>query len=512
MTRNEMIDSQTDQDVAKSRILSSISSFSKKTSERIKNRLNKVSWGEYSLEIGIVAMLISIALFIRIVLAYEFRVNWGYGSDEIIWNLGLPFNINNVNFRGFADFGYYYYSWVTGWFENGWYPYQWTEPADVYDYYSYPPVFLYFLVLIWRPGMSNFWIAFPMVFADAACAGVVYLILREAIKKDTSRIIAIIGGFLMALAPINVIYDGIFWLNPGPVTLLSLIAFYFAIKNKWWQAFFWLAFATMTKQNALFFTFPMFMVMLGQKARDKSVREAIIESIMNAVLFVAVCLLLSVPYIFIDPLQYGRHMLFPGRGIEWRFYPTDPAGNDCVPFATSLWKLGVQGILLAVISLGTYNMFFMILSAALIGFFMIWRSYRNKLDGIEFFEWISIYVILTHIFMPRGIYKFYVAYFVPFIAIALIGSITHYTTDKKFVALGLLPATALFLWFNFWLLIMDRWAVPFYLFMVALTIGLLAFIRADIKYVTEKKVRERRMPLIYTIAYKVEEKNVKESS
>ncbi|MBN1328636.1 MAG: DUF2029 domain-containing protein [Candidatus Heimdallarchaeota archaeon] len=503
MTGNEIIDSETEQTIAKSRALNSISTFSKKISNVIKKRLNKISWGEYSLEICIVAMLISIALFIRIVLAYEYRVNWGYGSDDIIWNLGLPFRINGVEFRGFADFGYYYYSWIVGWYENGWYPYQWTEPTNVYDYYSYPPVFLYFLVLTWRPGMNNFWMAFPMVFADAACAGVVYLILREAIKKDTSRIIAIIGGFLMALAPINVIYDGIYWLNPGPVTLLTLIAFYFALKNKWWQAFFWLAFATMTKQNALFFTLPMFMVMLGQKAREKTIREAIIESIMNAVLFIGVCFLLSIPYIFIDPYQYGRHMLFPGRGIEWRFDPVIPADNDCVSFATSLWKLGVQGYLLAIISFGTYNMFWMILSAVLIGFFMVWRSYRNKMDGIEFFEWISIYVILTHIFMPRGVYKFYVAYFVPFIAVALIGSITHYTTDKKYVALGLLPAATLFLWFNIWLLIMDRWAVPFYLFMVALTIALLAFVRADLKYVIEKKAREKRTPLLYSTTYKM---------
>jgi len=84
------------------------------------------------------------------------------------------------------------------------------------------------------------------------------LILKNIINNKHNRGIAIFGGVLMALAPINVIYDGIYWLNPGPVTLLTMIAFYFAIKKKWWQTFFWLALATMTKQNALFFAYPVF--------------------------------------------------------------------------------------------------------------------------------------------------------------------------------------------------------------------------------------------------------------
>jgi len=487
-----------------SRVLKTVKSFFQNSSFSIKKRFKKDNWGEISLEIAIVALLISLALFIRLVLAYEFRVKWGIGSGSNYWNYGLPFNIKNVQFRGFADFGYYYHSWITGWFEDGWFPYQWVEPADVYDYYSYPPVFLYFLVLIWRPGMSNLWMAFPMILADAACAGVVYLILRECIKKETSRVIAFIGGFLMAIAPINIIYDGIYWLNPGPVTLITLIAFYFAVKKKWWQAFFWLAIATMTKQNGLFFTYPMFMVMLGEKARTKSIREAIIESIVNAMLFVGVLLLLSIPYIFIDPYQYIRHMMFPGRGMEFLFVPPNPAPNDCVSFAKSLQEIGLGGFLLAIISFGNYNMLWMILSANVIAVSMFVRSYRGKLDGIEFFEWISIYVILTHIFMPRGVYKFYVAYFVPMILVAFMGNLTSYVTNKKFVMAGILPAAGLFLGFNIWLLVMDRWPVPFYLFMVALAIGLMAFIRADIKYIVEKRKRKEYEPNIFMKLEKIQ--------
>jgi hypothetical protein len=480
-----------------SRITEVIESPIKRTWFDLKNRVKQKDWGEIGFDIAIVLLLIGFGLFIRILLSYEARIhpNWGIGSGSIIWNYNLRFEPFGVPIRGFADFSYYYNTWIEAWYSDSWYLYEWIEPINVYDFYSYPPVFMYFLVLTWRPGMNNLWMAFPMILADAACAGVVYLILKDILKTKTSRVIAVVGGFLMAIAPINVIYDGIYWLNPGPVTLLTIIAFYFAIKKKWWQAFFWLAIATMTKQNALFFTYPIFMVMLGQKIREKRTIEAILESIMIVLLFVGVGVLLSVPYVFIDPFQYGRHMLFPGRKIQLIFDPIEPATNDCVSFAISLEKLGFGGFLLSLASFGNYSMLWMILSATIIAVGMLWRSYSGKLDGIEFFEWIAVYTIFTHIFMPRGVYKFYTAYFTPMILVALLGTITYYLSNKKVVGFSSLAAGALFLGFNIWLIFMDRWAIPFYLFIVALFIALIGFIRADIRYVKEKKSKRNQMEL-----------------
>ncbi|RLI71580.1 hypothetical protein DRO91_01755 [Candidatus Heimdallarchaeota archaeon] len=487
MNASNEIESESDPRVARDFQL-----FIHKTFSKSIQRLREKDWKEFSFETAIVLVLISCALFVRLILAYDYRVKYGLniGSD-IIWNHWLPFNINDIEFRGFADFNYYYFSWIKGWYENNWYPYEWADPINVYDYYSYPPVFLYFLIFLWRPGMNNLWMAFPMIFTDAAVAGVVYLILREINKTKTSRVVAVFGGVLMAIAPINVIYDGIYWLNPGPVTLLTIIAFYFAMKKKWWQAFFWLAIATMTKQNALFFAYPLFMAMVGEKVRNKTIRETVIESIMNAMLFVGVGLLLSIPYIFIDPVEYGRHMLFPGRKLELRFTAVHPATNDCVSFAKSLEELGFPQVFVGIAAFGNYSMLWMIASASVIAVGMLWRSYQDKMDNIEFFEWIAMYTIVTHIFMPRGVYKFYTAYYVPMILVALLGTFTYFFSSEKWVAFSLLAGGALFLWFNFWLLIMDRWAVPFYLFMVALTIGLLAFVRNDVKAFITRKRKKR---------------------
>ena len=470
-----------------SRTATTFHNFWLKSTETFKAKISQTSYSEKTLDFAIVIFLICFAMFIRVILAYTFREEWGYG-EGLVWNKTLMFNIRFnepidrfIEIRGFADFGYYYLSWVEGWYEGNWYPYQWHDDATVMDFYSYPPVFLYFLVLTWRPGASHFWLAFPMVLADAACAGVIYLILKEAFKGQKARGIAIIGGVLMAIAPVNVIYDGIYWLNPGPVTLLTIIAFYFAIKKKWWQAFFWLAVATMTKQNALFFTYPLFMAMLGEKVRNKPIREAIIESIANALLYVGVGLLLSVPWVFISPYQYLRHMLFPGRSIELRFTVVDPVSNDCVSFAKSLEQLGFPNWILSIASFGNYSMFWMIFSATIIAVIMLWRSYKNKMDKIEFFEWIAMYTIFTHIFMPRGVYKFYTAYYVPMILVAIFGSFVKMTSKKEFLPIGIITGSAIFLGFNIWLLTIQRYPVPFYLFMMALLIGLLIWFRTNFK-------------------------------
>ena len=112
---------------------------------------------------------------------------------------------------------------------------------------------------------------------------------------------------------------------------------------------------------------------------------------------------------------------------------------------------------------------------------MMWRAYNKKSDGIEFYEWISVYMIYTHIFMPRGVYKFYTAYFVPVILIALIGSLTNLMSKKSLLPISLILSGVLFLGFNFWLLVITRLSVPFFLFMTTIVIGFFAMIRGYLR-------------------------------
>ncbi|MHA1221216.1 MAG: hypothetical protein ACTSQB_05740, partial [Candidatus Heimdallarchaeota archaeon] len=446
-------------------------------------------WGAIGSTIVIVVLLVSFGILVRLLFAYYYRVKFPVNNIIDVWERSVQFSPGGVVFAGYGDFPYYYDSWVNAWFNDGWYPFtDWrlTIEGDPLYYYSYPPIFLYFLLLIWRPGMSNLWIAFPMIVADAACAAVVFLIIRKIIKGKQSTLLAFIGGFVMVLSPINIIYDGVYWLNPGPVTLFTLISFYFVVDRKWRKAFFWLAIATMTKQNALFLTYPLFMVMLGEKVKDKGIKRASFESIMIAVFYVAVCGVVSVPWIFITPIFYGVHFLYPGQRLTLSSFIKEPLSNNTISFTWSLKQAGMNGAFLDIIAFCLNSMLLLILSASLIVVPMLYRSYKGKIDNVEFFEWISIYVIISHIFMPRGVYKFYSAYYMPILLIAIIGTLGYYGKRTITKSTSLILATGLFFGFSFWHLVILREFTPLILLLACVVIGVLAAARGTMKLLDRK--------------------------
>ncbi|HUT80146.1 MAG TPA: hypothetical protein VMZ29_03010 [Candidatus Bathyarchaeia archaeon] len=464
---------------------SQLSTFSRDIKERFKDK----DWSTIGLTTAIFIFLVSFAVLVRILFAYYYREAFTVDSDPIVWNRNVDFFPNGAIFAGFADFRYYYKIWVDGWYNQGWYPFlDWHEAidGDALDLYSYPPIFLYFLVLIWRPGMNDLWLALPMIIADAACAGMVYLIIKKIFKDEKNTFLAFIGGFVMALSPINIIYDGVFWLNPGPVTLFTLISFYFLLNRKWRQTFFWLALATMTKQNALFFTYPLFFIMLGEKVREKGTKRGSFESIMNALFFVLVCLFISIPWIFITPIFYGAHMLFPGQMLRLDSNIKDPDFNHTVQFSWSLKEIGVNQAFLDFIAYTSNSMLLMIVSASVIAVPLLWRSFKVKLDNSEIFEVLAVYTIITHIFMPRGVYKFYSAYYMPIIIVALIGSLgyygKHWLTKSTFLTIGI----SLFFAFSFWHLIIPREFTPLILFLASVVIAFLAGIRGTFKHLEKR--------------------------
>lgn len=455
-----------------------------------KEWFSKKDWNRIIENSSIIILLVAFGVLVRLLFAYYYRMNFSGSTEEIIWNYIVDFNPNYKPFTGYSDFDFYYYSWVNYWYKDNWYPFtNWWETVsgDAWYYYSYPPIFLYFIVSIWRPGMTNLWIAMPMIIADAACAGVVFLIIDEIFKQK--KAIAFLGGMLMVLAPINVIYDGVYWLNPGPVTLLTLISFYFVTKRKWWQAFFWLAIATMTKQNALFLTYPMFMVMLGEKVQKKGAKKATIEGVFYIVFFIFTCLVISLPWVLITPIQYGAHMFYPGKNLALNPSVEEPAIGQPTNFSWALYFYGIQGFILDFVAFGINSMLFMILTASVIVIYLLWRSYYSKMDNIELFEFIAIYMILTHIFMPRGVFKFYSAYYVPFILIAFLGSLFYYK-EKLLKPLTITLIVGLFVGFNIWHQLCNPYFLPVLLFICSIILLVFNIVRQYYKKY-EIKIQEQ---------------------
>lgn len=458
---------------------------------QIKEFIKSKNWEEIGYNVAAFLFLLFIGMLIRLLLAYYFRENYYRYPLEIIWNRNVIFYPNDINFAGYGDFQSYYFSWTKAWFEQDWYPFNdWQETVTHRDdplyMYSYPPLFLYFLLIIWRPGMTNLWIAIPMIVTDAACAGMVFLILKEIIKGSKSNLFAFVGGIIMAFSPINIVYVGIYWLNTGPVTLFTLVALYFVIKKKWFQAFFWLAIAAMTKQNALFLTYPIFMIMVGEKVQQMKLKKAIFESISVGLVFVITCFFAAIPWIFITPIQVGAHMLYPGQMLMLNTTILEPTIRKAISFSWSLLQLGFGGIFLDIIAFLLNSMLLMIIAATAITIPIFWRSYKGKLDEIEFFEWISIYTIITHIFMPRGVYKFYSAYYMPILLIALIGTLLYYSEKIISSIFLMFIVICVFMGLSIWYLTIDRYFTPVLLALVCLIIGFLTGLRGSFKYLERK--------------------------
>jgi len=140
-------------------------------------------------------------------------------------------------------------------------------------------------------------------------------------------------------------------------------------------------------------------------------------------------------------------------------------------------KLGFRGWFLDFVAFGINSMLLMIASASVIAVVILWRSYKKKVDSIEFFEWMAVYMIVTHIFMPRGVFKFYSAYYMPLILIAIIGSLVYYTKKWKMSIISVGGSSLLFIWFSLKYLNINRFYAPSLLFLLALIILALLAIR-----------------------------------
>jgi len=182
--------------------------------------------------------------------------------------------------------------------------------------YNYPPLFLYLvsgfalLNYIWSS-------AIPLVFFDALTVVPLYLILKDFLFRGNSRL-AFAISLLWIFNPINLFYNDLIWLNPAPTTFFVLLALYFLLKQDWALSSIGLALAAALKQTAVLI-FPIFLIWMIRK--DGLSRKKIFAYV---VLFVAILVLISTPYIFQNPQQYFWALQLP-------IFGTPPGGGSGTP-------------------------------------------------------------------------------------------------------------------------------------------------------------------------------------
>src|SRR5579872_4254204 len=182
--------------------------------------------------------------------------------------------------------------------------------------YNYPPLFLYMIAgfallnYVWAS-------AIPLVLFDALTVIPVYLIAKNYLFRGNSRL-AFAVSLIWIFNPLNLFYNDLMWLNPGPTTFFVMLSIYFLLKQDWTMSSISLAIATGLKQTAVLL-FPFFLVWMLKNSGFPRKRV-----LAYTVLFISILIIISTPYIFQNPQLYFWALQLPIFGIP-------PGGSSSTP-------------------------------------------------------------------------------------------------------------------------------------------------------------------------------------
>ncbi|MHB1908978.1 MAG: hypothetical protein ACYCQJ_08940 [Nitrososphaerales archaeon] len=277
--------------------------------------------------------------------------------------------------------------------------------------YNYPPLFIYligafayFANVIWVP-------ALPLVIFDILTAIPVYLIAKEFLFQRDSKLAFLVTLFVAA-NPINLLYNDLMWLNPGPTTFFLVLSIYFFLKEKWMFSSFALAISTGFKQISVIL-FPVLLILLW-KGYGFS-KKLIVYASVYFVSLVAI----SYPYIFNDSQNYFWSLNLPILGVP----PNAP--NNAPTFTASLSEpvrittfLGFISPALRPFVLESY-LYLDYALALIFGTFLIYlivrersKSNQNISPGEVLVFSLTAFLIFFSLF-GRGDYKYYFASITP---------------------------------------------------------------------------------------------------
>ncbi|MFW9831485.1 MAG: hypothetical protein ACFFD8_06895 [Candidatus Thorarchaeota archaeon] len=327
---------------------------------------------------------------------------------------GLDFEV----VEAFSDFSYYYMNFVQA-FLQGHLPY--TDELWLYNgvqTYIYPPGFLYIITgftfipseflfpnLILEAeslGRSLLFlrVGFSFIVFDLATCVLMYMIAR---RLSQNRVIPLVVLVLYALNPISLWWGNYLWLSTPIHTFFMVMGFYFIVRGDLRWAVLWLTVGAMVKQTAAL----LIPVVLFLEFRRNSKR--FLSSL--GIVFV-VGLVFSLPYIVIFPTVYAEALL-GGLSPYWLYnelpYQTFPIPISILAY---YWIEPFKFIVYNSVFLGIP---FII---CLVVFWLFALFIPEQPTEACLKPLLSLVLLLSlsmHLFLPRGIYKFYLIALLPFL-------------------------------------------------------------------------------------------------
>jgi hypothetical protein len=336
------------------------------------------------------------------------------------------FGMNFEVIEAFADFDYYYLNFVQA-LVQGNLPY--TDAlftVDGVQTYIYPPLFVYILAVFYYvpsellfpniyfgalslgKDLAFLRVAFAFVLFDIVTFALMYIIARHLTRN---RAIPVAVMLLYALNPISLWWGNYLWLSTPLHTFFLVLGFYFMIRNELRWAILWMTVATMVKQTAALLI-PVILFL--------EFRKSITQLVISLGIMTTVAMTVSMPYLVLYPIEYLQAITV-GLGPYW-FYDVLPAPTHPIPVSVLAfyWLEPFKFLVFYAVHYAIPWMVFL----AIFWILAYWIPIQPAQQYQQQLVFLALLLSLAaHIFLPRGIYKFYLIALLPFLI--LFGAILH---------------------------------------------------------------------------------------
>ncbi len=330
--------------------------------------------------------------------------------------------------EAYVDSSYYYEPYLQAFRYENWNPYA-GGPGPL-NGYAYGPMFIfgiYFISLIislFYPQMAineliPLSVKWTHIAFDSLSVVMVYLIvifLKNFRDKELKRqIYGVLAAAIFACMPINLIYVDSLYLKTPQMTFFTLMILLLLMKDKYRVGEFILSIAWLTKQMSLFLVIPWFFIVW----KKKTLKSAFVDFLFP---FLLTTIIISLPWLIMTPYSYLRRVFGPGNPVKiFDVESALSAANNgrTVTLAHSFLYLGSEGLAIFYHNINRYMIPFVLfyLFAVVFAYFNGKEIGNNESHLIILSTWI---LINTHLFISRGVYKYYNAFLTPFVVISML--------------------------------------------------------------------------------------------
>jgi hypothetical protein len=241
----------------------------------------------------------------------------------------------------------------------------------------------------------------------------IYLFLERSNGKEIAR-----WGFLAtSLCPLSIFFNGGFLFNTSLVVLCFIGSLYLVHIERYKSATLALAVAFLFKQIILFLVIPILMYIILKEVNNNELKFLYFKQIgIHVGIFIGVFIIGSVPWLFIAPDNYLQ-ALFMSQQIN--FVPEFVSRQLTWPvhWYSFLVELQAPYLILYVLGFLNFTMFGVILIQITDFCLLIYWQQKNTLNWQKFLDLVVYTAILSHLFLPRGVYKYYFTLHVPLVVL-----------------------------------------------------------------------------------------------